>query len=686
MGDTLRLSAAGWLMLAGAAFFAVAVGYVWRRRGDALAVSLLVMLLAGLEWSVAYALELSAGDVAHQQFWGDLKYVGICLLTPAWLAFVFHYLGRTRWPTRLVAALLAVEPLTVLVLLANDATHDLVRYYTPEGGAVAEAGPLFWAHLIYTDVLLWVGTAVFVIASARLSRLYRRQGAIVFVSVLLPWAANLLFNLRVGPFGQVDLSPFAFTVTAAVLVFGVFRFGLLDQRPMARSQIFETIPDPVLVLDPYGRVIDANPAAARLVGLPLPAAVGQPAVRLLPALGGRAGARAGRHRAPARPGRDEERVPAGGLPRPAHPARLGPWHRADPGAQPPGLAQRRRRRPARPAHRQRPQARPDPRRHARPGPAHQRGGGAQARADRPRRVRGHRRRPDPGGPARRPPGVRGPGPGPDRGRLGQGRADRREPAGQRLPSHPAGHPDLGPGRPARPRGAAHRGRRRAWRAGRAARAHLPAVPPRAERRQPRAGVRRRSGAGGAVRRPARRPGMGGAARRRRRLLPGAAARQPRGGPAGRPHEHPHGVAEPTVTARPSIQAASTRERTSSGSPDQTQRVAALPGASDPTRSSTPMTRAGVRVTARSAVAGSSPSFTARAAWTCSNWMGTTGWSVMMPSSTPAAASRPGLASERLRSSTLDREVSSGPISTGTPRSAMRSASSAASVPWSITSR
>src|SRR6266545_4844300 len=180
MGDTLRLSAAGWLMLAGAAFFAVAVGYV------------------------------------------------------------FHYLGRTRWPTRLVAALLAVEPLTVLVLLANDATHDLVRYYTPEGAAVAEAGPLFWAHLIYTDVLLWVGTAVFVIASARLSRLYRRQGAIVFVSVLLPWAANLLFNLRVGPFGQVELSPFACTATAAVLVFGVFRFGLLDQGPMARSQIFET--------------------------------------------------------------------------------------------------------------------------------------------------------------------------------------------------------------------------------------------------------------------------------------------------------------------------------------------------------------------------------------------------------------------------------------------------------------
>jgi PAS domain S-box-containing protein len=289
---TWRWSAAGWLMLGGAAFFAVAVGYVWRRRGDALAVSLLVMLLAALQWSVTYALELNGANPATRQLWGDLKYVGICLLTPAWLAFVFHYTGRARWPSPLVGALLAVEPLAVLLLLANDASHDLVRFYPAGGGTVAEAGPVFWVHLVYTDALLWAGTAVFILASARLSRLYRRQSIVVFVSVLLPFAVNLLFNLGVGPFGKVDLSPFAFTVTAGVLVFGVFRFALLDQRPVARSQIFETIDDPVLVLDPWGRVIDANPAAGRLVGRPAGEAVGHPAVELLPALGDRAAGQA----------------------------------------------------------------------------------------------------------------------------------------------------------------------------------------------------------------------------------------------------------------------------------------------------------------------------------------------------------------------------------------------------------
>ena len=59
---------------------------------------------------------------------------------------------------------------------------------------------------------------------------------------------------------------------------------------------------------------------------------------------------------------------------------------------------------------------------------------------------------------------------------------------------------------------------------------------------------------------------------------------------------------------------------------------------------------------------------------------------MIEISTPAAASLPGLASERLRSSTFEREVNSGPINTGMPFAANRSAIRYASVPWSITSR
>src|SRR6266545_2280426 len=136
------------------------------------------------------------------------------------------------------------------------------------GEAVVEAGPLFWPHLIYTDAVIWTGTAILLLTLGRMSRLYRRQSAILFGAVFLPVVVNLLFNLDLGPFGRVDLTPFAFLTTAAVLVWAVLRFNLLDLRPVARSRSFQTIGDPVLVLDPFGRVIAA--------------VAGQPLDRLLP--------------------------------------------------------------------------------------------------------------------------------------------------------------------------------------------------------------------------------------------------------------------------------------------------------------------------------------------------------------------------------------------------------------------
>jgi PAS domain S-box-containing protein len=280
-----RWSTSGGLLLAGAGLVVLAIAYIWRRRAGTAIAGLLGVLLGAMFWSVCYALELSAGDLAGKEFWGDLKYVGICLLPPAWLAFVLQCTGQTSWP-RWLGPALALEPLAVLLLLARGSTHDLIRFYPAEipvgSPLVAAAGPLFWAHLVYTNALIWTGTILLVVTLGRMSRLYRRQSAVLVGAILLPVTLNLLFNLQVGPFGRVDLTPFAFVLTTAVLVWGVYQFSLLDLRPVARSQIFRTISDPVLVLDTDGRVLDANPAAGQLVGRPVGSVAGQQVEQLLP--------------------------------------------------------------------------------------------------------------------------------------------------------------------------------------------------------------------------------------------------------------------------------------------------------------------------------------------------------------------------------------------------------------------
>jgi PAS domain S-box-containing protein len=281
---TWRLSSAGAVLLASTVVLGGALWYVWRRRTSLAATSLGLVLLAAVIWSVCYAFELYGGDIPTRQLWGDLKYLGITLLPPAWLTFMLTYTGRR--PSRRVLALLAIEPLVVLLLLANSATHDLIRHYLPgatvQTQPVAANGPLFWPNAIYWYALIWIGTFIFVRHLGRISHIYRRQSIVLVASVLVPFVVNLLYDLDVGPFGRLDLTPFLIVVAALVLVWGVFGMRLPDLVPVGRHRSFDTIGDAVLVTDHMQRVVDLNPAAERLLGTPIARAVGQPLSRLLP--------------------------------------------------------------------------------------------------------------------------------------------------------------------------------------------------------------------------------------------------------------------------------------------------------------------------------------------------------------------------------------------------------------------
>ena len=279
-----RWSPTSLLLLGGAACLTACAVYVWRYRRSHTATSLVVVLLATTWWSVVYAAELAVDDLAAKQLLGDVKYVGLCILPPAALTFVLQYAGRLRRPRPVLLGVLAVEPLVVWLTMLVPATRHLFHTYlpgpSPQSPTVVD-GPVFWFHFVYFNGAMWLCLGVFVVTLARTSRLYHPQSAILFGSLVLPLGANVLSSLNVGPFGRVDLTRFAFLLTVAFLALAVFRFHLLDLRPIARSRIFQTIGEGVVVLDLAGKVIDANQTAERLLATPLVGLGGRPATAVL---------------------------------------------------------------------------------------------------------------------------------------------------------------------------------------------------------------------------------------------------------------------------------------------------------------------------------------------------------------------------------------------------------------------
>lgn len=274
---------------AGAAAYLGLAWYVWRHRAVPGGRALAVLLASVCLWSLLYAFELSAHTIASARMWSDLKFVGIVAMAPAFWAFAVTYTGRAERVRTRTLLWLSVEPVVVLILLAVPQTGSLIHTFPTEPAAsvylsqvpAAGAGPLFWPHAAYTYAVIVTAMYLLVSRLARIASPYRRQANALIVAALAPLAGNFSYNLDPRVTSEVDPTPFLFAVTAVVLVWGFLRLHLLGLVPVARGVVLEQMLDAVLVLDVNGRIVDANPAGARLLGLSRGDVVGRPVSTLL---------------------------------------------------------------------------------------------------------------------------------------------------------------------------------------------------------------------------------------------------------------------------------------------------------------------------------------------------------------------------------------------------------------------
>lgn len=262
------------LVFVATAYCALAA-YVWIHREIPGAAGLAVCSLALGVWTVCYALELSSTTIEVARVWAGLKFIGIVLLPPGLWAFVLRYTAQTEPLPKLVIALLLLQPVAVLTVLAIPQTHDLFHLYPGLDPATtgeqdylgnspqAEGGLLFWPHAIYTYVMLFGAVGLLVYRLARVAQPYRRRSYLLIAAAVLPFAGNVVFNLADEP--MVDPTPFLFTVTAVAFVWGMLRLRLLGILKVARAVVVDRMADAVVVLDAYGRVADVNPAGEALL-------------------------------------------------------------------------------------------------------------------------------------------------------------------------------------------------------------------------------------------------------------------------------------------------------------------------------------------------------------------------------------------------------------------------------------
>ena len=276
------------LLLISAVVSAVIAALCWQRRRLTGAWSLVLVMAAVAAWSLGYVFEILAPELSAKLFWTDVQYVSITTLPVLCLVFALQYAGQEQWLTRRNVALLLVVPAVTLVLVWTNGRHGLMWDRTPTLDltgpfpAVSKTwGPWFWCYLAYAYGLILLGSFVLGRLLGRPVQLYRGQAIALLISIVAPWIWNAVYIFHVWPQPRLDLTPSAFMISGAAWAWALLRYRLLDLAPIARDAVFECMLDGAVALDAFGHIVDMNPMAEQILGVPAAGAIGQPAERIL---------------------------------------------------------------------------------------------------------------------------------------------------------------------------------------------------------------------------------------------------------------------------------------------------------------------------------------------------------------------------------------------------------------------
>ncbi|MUV89455.1 PAS domain-containing protein [Halapricum sp. CBA1109] len=272
--------------LAVSAVLTTALGLYALRHREEPGASAFVVLMGVLSfWAVVYALGLLTPD----RFWR------LVLLRLVWfstgtievwlLLFALAYTGHDEFVSRRTVAALLVFPAFIIVATWTNSLHGLfwVEHNIVHSGGLVLVnpvwGPLFWAEVVYTYLLVAVAAALLIRLVYQSDYLYTDQSALLLVGIATPFVASAADVFVFADRPAIDPTPYAFAVTGVAFGYALFRRQLFDlvpaTRQLGRNAAISQLDAGVVIVDNANRIVYCNSAAEDVLDCDAADAVGR---------------------------------------------------------------------------------------------------------------------------------------------------------------------------------------------------------------------------------------------------------------------------------------------------------------------------------------------------------------------------------------------------------------------------
>ena len=239
-----------------------------------------LLMLSLSIWSFSSIFEAGALSVAGKLTWSKFQYLGAVTISPLWFMFTAEYTLQKKFLKSFPRYLIWLIPSITLILAMTNEYHRLIWEEISIPGnsvnhvAIYGHGVWFPIHIGFSYLVLVIGTYWLIKSLLNSPRKKQGQVIVIFFSMVISWASNIIYVLGLSPVEGLDITTLAFTFSALVLVWMIFGNRLFDLIPIARNTLVDNMPDGVIVLDSEDRVVDINPAAVKLSGYEGPSPIG----------------------------------------------------------------------------------------------------------------------------------------------------------------------------------------------------------------------------------------------------------------------------------------------------------------------------------------------------------------------------------------------------------------------------
>jgi diguanylate cyclase (GGDEF)-like protein len=228
----------------------------------------MLSIVCSVWWAATVVLRHEATDLETKIFFCEVAWLGIVGTPLFWSTALLSYAGFERASKPAMVRLIWLYSVGACsAALTNDWHNAIYTGVLDANRPSLSHGWLFYLLMALCYTYMLIALVAVLMKFKRASRLHRRQFALLIAAMVFPWISNASFIFLDFRVFNDDPTPFAFGLTAAFVLIAQARGKLLSAPPITRDVIFAVIPDPVIIMDADGRILEINPAAQQLPGL-----------------------------------------------------------------------------------------------------------------------------------------------------------------------------------------------------------------------------------------------------------------------------------------------------------------------------------------------------------------------------------------------------------------------------------